>query len=194
MIKSTSTVQEFKSSYQPTSTLQTCSAGKILFSILGVFFFFFSFPSIWFNLRDEPFIWRKQPDNRKRVTYFFFSNKKLILLEERVSGSSRCVTCRRAIKIFITQQVRFPPEITRIFKIESLSKTSLWIKVIKKANYHCHNIRKHAEPDESCWQMRINLTVNKSAGYKCSFTRKYRRFVMSGLIAKTLQRCLEEEF
>lgn len=89
-------MQEFKSSYQPTSTLQTCSAEKILFSILGVlsFFFFFYFPSIWFNLWDEPIIWRKQPDNRKRVTYFFLSNKKLILLDARhgawhVAGQSK---------------------------------------------------------------------------------------------------------
>lgn len=42
--------------------------------------------------------------------------------------------------------------------------------------------------------MRINLTVNKSAGSKCSFTRKYRRSVMSELITKTLQWCSEEEF
>lgn len=81
----------------------------------------------------------------------------------RVVALSRCMTCRSGIKI-LKPASQVSMWINGIFlKILIRSKTtSLWIKVIKKANYRCQDSWKRAKPDKSQRQM----TVNKSAGSK----------------------------
>lgn len=116
-----------------------------------------------FEKTTTPTTWKKK---KRDSSYFYFLLwQELVLLEERVAGLSHCHGAWHvaAESKYWNQQVRFLCELMAFFKILIRSKTtSLWIKVIKKANYRCQDSWKRAEPDKSQRQM----TVNKSAGSK----------------------------
>lgn len=157
------------------------------FSSQSSVWLYFNFSSIWSGLQDEPFITEKQtnkqtsPKNNnlkiKKREHFPFPPLTTHLIRGEVVWVitvSRCTTCCMETKIFISRKVRFSSELMEFLKFKfSQRRVVRGSKWSKKANYQCQNVWIHAEPDESRWQMRINLTVNKSAGSKCSFTGIY---------------------